>query len=68
MSNHETAKSAEHRERAWAMARIALGMTQVMGATATVYWFAVTGVNFLSLGGLAVTSVALIASRILFRD
>jgi len=45
-----------------------LGMTQVMGATATVYWFAVTGVNFLSLGGLAATAVAFMASRPLFAD
>ncbi len=68
MSNHDAAASAERHERAWAIVRIALGMTQIMGATATVYWFAFTGVNFLSLGGLAVTSIAFIASRLLFRD
>jgi membrane protein YdbS with pleckstrin-like domain len=68
MSNHDAAESAERRKRVWAIVRIALGMIQVMGATATVYWFALTGVNILSLGGMAVTSVALIASRLLFRD
>jgi hypothetical protein len=68
MSKQEAEQSVERHERAWAVVRITLGMTQIMGATATVYWFAFTGVNFLSLGGLAVTSVALIASRLLFRD
>lgn len=68
MSNHNAAESAECHERTWAIVRIALGTTQVMGATATVYWFAVTGVNLLSISGLAVTSVALVASHLCFRD
>ena len=65
MSSHENARFEERSQRAWAVVRIALGMTQVMGATATVYWLALSGADFLTIGGLAVTIAALM--RLPFR-
>ena len=53
-------------EKAWAVARLVLGLLQVMGATVSVYLLIELGVHALSLGSVAVTCLFTTVSVLLF--
>ena len=55
------------RERKWAVVRIALGILQVIGATATVFLLLKTGTNTLTIGAAGVTTALTLTSILLFR-
>jgi hypothetical protein len=55
------------RDKWWALVRIALGVAQVMAATATAYLLVVTGVSTLSVWAIAGTALLVVLSKLLFR-
>jgi hypothetical protein len=54
-------------EKRWALVRIALGLAQVMAATATAYLLVVTGVSPLTVWAAAGTVLLVVLSKLLFR-
>ncbi len=57
---------AAARERWWALARIALGLAQMTGATAALLLLVQTGVNARSLGAVVITCALTTTSVLLF--
>jgi hypothetical protein len=55
------------REKRWALVRIALGLAQVMAATATAYLLVVTGVSTLTVWAIGGTALLVVLSKLLFR-
>jgi hypothetical protein len=51
-----------------AVARIALGLAQVMAATVTLYLLTSTGTSTLTYGAAAVAGLLVLLSKVLFRD
>jgi hypothetical protein len=61
------AERSQSRERMWAWVRIFLGLMQMMGAVASVYFLISTGMSTLSLAATVLTGLLLILSKFLFR-
>jgi|GEM_PF-3300896 len=55
------------KEKAWAVIRMSLGLAQTMGAVVSLYLLVQTGVNALSIGAAAVTTILTLISLALFR-
>ena len=52
--------------RTWAVLRVGLGLAQVMGATAALYFLLTTGMTDLTLWATAVTLFFMVLSRMIF--
>jgi len=55
-------------EKAWAVTRIVLGLLQIIGATATLFFLIETGTSILTLGTAAGTGLFVSLSNLFFRD
>jgi hypothetical protein len=55
------------REIAWAIVRLILGVTQIVGATAGLVFLIATGASRITFAVAAVTGLFTVLSRILFR-
>ena len=61
-------EGAPGRTKLWAAVRVLLGLSQIMGATATLYFLVETGASVLTLLGTGITGLLLLVSKLLFRD
>jgi hypothetical protein len=63
----EQAQQSAGRDQAWAVARVALGLVQVVAATVALVLLAQAGVNWASLGAAGAAGLLVLVSKLLFR-